>query len=165
MHVSQSDFYGGPGDWVSRCFQVDFVNAKMIYAHNGEIHFQGSHNGLKPMEGKKSLAKLSLMKNLNVRIADVFLASHDIGIDEIIGYTTCEQELDQNLVSFRPGSWGLSGTDRNPDVGDPMFVPQEFCSSKKLLVLPPEIFMVNTQRCLSYGKKSLTFLSSNFRSL
>ena len=34
MPVSKSSFYGGPGDWVSRCFQVDYVerlrNPKLI---------------------------------------------------------------------------------------------------------------------------------------
>ena len=98
-------------------------------------------------------------QNMNARIADVFLATHDIGIDIMIGYTACEQELDRNLVSFGPGSWGLSGTDRNPDVGDPMFVPQEFCSRKKLLVFPPNIFPENIQRCSFYGRRSLTLFN------
>ena len=72
------------------------------------------------MKNKKNVLKLILMQNLNARMADVVLLTRRVSESELTGFTSCQRTFSDNLVLFGPGSWGLTGSERNVDTGVPL---------------------------------------------
>ena len=73
MPIPKSGVYPAAGEWLNVCMQVSYVGATILYNANGVTHYNGPHNGLQPLKTKKSAVKVILMKNLNARVADVYL--------------------------------------------------------------------------------------------
>ena len=163
MPIPESGVYSAPGEWLNACVQVNYVTANLIYNANGVTHYNGPHNGLKPLKNKKNVLKVILMRNLNARVADVSLLTRRVPETELIGFTSCGPTFADNMISFGPGSWGITGSQRNVDQGVPLFVPRDavaliypgdFCSRKKTLLLPANMFTPSADLCRLFGKKA-----------
>ena len=125
MPIPESGVYSAAGEWLNLCVQVNYVTAKLIYNANGVTHYNGPHNGLKPLKKKKNVLKIILMRNLNARVADVTLLTRRVSESELTGFTSCRATFDDNLIIFGPGSWGLTGSKRIVEKGVPLFVPRD----------------------------------------
>ena len=171
MPIPESGVYSAPGEWLNLCAQVNYVTATLIYNANGVTHYNGPHNGLKPLKNKKNVLKVILMKNLNARVADVSLLTRRVSESELTGFTSCRATFADNLLIFGPGSWGITGSgswgitgsERNVEQGVPLFVPrdgvalrypEDFCSKKKTLLLPANRFTPSADMCRFFGKKA-----------
>ena len=138
--------------WLSLCTQIDNVDKNLKFVANGELVYNGHHPGVKKFEPGKTVKTLTMMKQVNARIADLYLVTRKVSDNELIGFTSCKLELKNSQVDFRPGAFGLQGSDRRTDNGETLFVPRDFCSDEKLLFLPPHPFFVSAEMCKNYGK-------------
>ena len=88
------------GSWLSLCVQMKEKDRNVVFVANGKMLYNAEHPGLKQFKfnQNKTATSLVLMKRINARVADVFFASRKISVKEMIGFTACNNKLENPQI-------------------------------------------------------------------
>ena len=143
----------GPSDWINLCTKIDFVNEEITYIANGVEYYKGPHTSVKA-KNDMIVTSVEILTYTNGRVADVVLLTGAVSNDDMIAYTACQKKFSDNLIDFgATDNWGLKGSQRNISLGEPLFLPSDYCGRQvKTLIFPPNGFIENAELCRRFGK-------------